>query len=131
MNNIENFLNLVRENPTLPIVPMVDYKFVGDGWCRWMGSFGYSEVGEYALYDEHFFEYREDFKEIYFDKNEEEICERFNYDYRINKYMVNRGDFTREQLKANEESEKLVEEYLDKVAEEYFVKAIIVNISTP
>jgi hypothetical protein len=96
-----------------------------------MGSFGYSAIGEYALYGERYYEDRDDFKEIYYDDNCDEICERFNYEPYINEVTVQMGRYTQEQLKANEEVEKLVEEYLDKIAEEYFVKAIIVNIDTP
>ena len=130
MNHVENFLNLVKENPTLPVVPMVDNEVVGDSWGRWMGSFGYADVGEYACYNERFFEDREDFKETYYDDNCDELCERFNYDPRINEYTVGLYRCTEEQFEINEANEKLLEEYLDKIAEEYFVKAIIVNIDT-
>lgn len=130
MNHIENLLNLIRENPTLPVVPMVDCEVVGDDGGRWMGAFGYADVGEYALYNERFYQDRDDFKEDYYDFNDDEICERFNYAPYINEVTVAMGRFTQEQLKENKLYERLVEEYLDKMADEYFVKAIIVNIDT-
>ncbi len=48
MSNVEEFLRLVKENPDLPIVPMVDTEVVADdsfGW--WLGKWGHSEVTEY------------------------------------------------------------------------------------
>ena len=130
MNNIEKFLNLIKENPTLPVVPMVDYEVVGDEWGRWMGSFGYSEIGEYALYEDRYYEGRESFKEVYYDNNDDELNERFGYTPYINEWTLRKEAYTQEQFDTNEAAEKLLEEYLDKVAEEYFVKAIIVNIET-
>lgn len=35
----EAFLKLVKKNPTLPIVPMVDCEVVGGEGCYWAGSF--------------------------------------------------------------------------------------------
>ena len=38
---INGLLELVKQNPDLPILPMVDSEIVGDdGYCRWMGSWG-------------------------------------------------------------------------------------------
>lgn len=129
--NNKHFLNLVEKNPALPIVPMVDYEIVGDGWGRWMGSFGTSYVGEYALYNDRYFEDREEFKEEYYDMNDDELCEKFNYEPFINEFSVKQGKYTEEQLKVNNENEKMIEEYLDKIAEEYFIKAIVVHIDLP
>ena len=128
---VEALIRLIKENPTLPVVPMVDYEIVGEDWGRWMGSFGYSEVSEFALYDDRYYEDRDSFKEAYFDNNEEEICERFGCDYCISEYGVKTGKYTQEQFEANAERVRLAEEYLDSIADEYFVKAIIVNIDTP
>lgn len=37
----EKFLRLVKENPDLPIIPMVDSAVVGDAdYGLWLGSFG-------------------------------------------------------------------------------------------
>lgn len=125
----EAFLKLVKKNPTLPIVPMVDYEIVGEDWGRWLGAFGSAYVGEYACYDDRYFEDREDFKEKYYDNNDDELCEMFNYEPCMT--FPNAKGYTKEQIEANEENEKLLEEHLDKIAEEYFIKAIIVNINLP
>lgn len=46
--NTKKLLELIQENPSLPIVPMVDAEVVcGDDWGRWMGSFGAARVDEY------------------------------------------------------------------------------------
>ena len=43
--NTKNLLELIQQNPDLPIVPMVDAEIVnGDDWGRWMGSFGAARV---------------------------------------------------------------------------------------
>lgn len=50
MTNTEKLLQLIKENPELPIVPMVDSEIVGDdsyGW--WIGRWGNAEVGHYYL----------------------------------------------------------------------------------
>lgn len=123
----EAFLKLIKKNPTLPIVPMVDSDIVcdGDGW--WMGAWGNAYVGEYACYDDRFFEDREDFKEKYYDNNCDELCEMFDYE----PFMTASKGYTKEQFEANKENEKRLEEHLDKIAEEHFIKAIIVYIELP
>ena len=50
MTNIEMFLKLVKDNPELPIVPMVDYEvFTGDEYTWWMGNWGSCKVTEYYI----------------------------------------------------------------------------------
>lgn len=133
MNKVMNksFLKLIADNPELPIIPMVDYEIVGEDWGRWMGSFGDAYVGEYVCYHERYYEDREEFKESYFDWNSDKLCEQFNYEPSINEFTVKHGRYTKEQLEVNDKNEKLLEEYLDKLAEEYFTKAIIVYIDLP
>lgn len=47
---ITELLELIKGNPDLPIVPMVDSEVVSDdSYGRWMGSFGGSYVGEYIV----------------------------------------------------------------------------------
>ena len=54
MTKTEEFLKLVRENPDLPIVPMVSEEVVADDCCSWWkGNFGRSEVTEYYMGREH------------------------------------------------------------------------------
>ena len=48
-DNIKNLMRLVAENPTLPIVPMVDSEIVeDDGHNSWMGKWGNAEI-DYVL----------------------------------------------------------------------------------
>ena len=126
----EAFLKLIKKNPTLPIVPLVDNEIVGEDYGYWLGSFGSASVGEYAIYDDRYFTDREEFKERYFDRNDEELCEKFNYEPCMT-LPVAKGRYTKEQIETNEENEKRLEEYLDKIANENFTKAIIVYINLP
>lgn len=49
----ERLLELVKGNPELPIVPMVDGEIVaGDEFGTWMGAFGYSRVDHYVIADD-------------------------------------------------------------------------------
>ena len=73
MTNEQKLLKLIAENPDLPVVPLVEYEVVGDGYGYWLGTFGYSYVGEYACYGERFYEDRDDLKEEYFNHNEYEF----------------------------------------------------------
>ena len=123
----EAFLKLVKKNPTLPIVPMVDCDVVSEDYGYWMGSFGSASVGEYTCYDDRFFDDREEFKERYYENNDEGLCEKFNY----KPWVCDASAYTKEQIEANKENEKRLEEYLDKVADKYFTKAIIVYINLP
>lgn len=127
----EALLKLIKKNPTLPIVPMVDWEVVCDDGGRWMGSFGHVYVGEYACFKERFYEDRDEFKEDWYDYHDEALCEKFNYEPLINDVTVEQGRYTKEQLEENNRNEKLLEEYLDKICDEEFVKAIIVNIDLP
>lgn len=123
----EAFLKLIKKNPTLPIVPMVDSDVVSEDCGYWMGSFGSASVGEYTCYDDRFFDDREEFKERYYENNDEGLCEKFNY----KPWMYNENAYTKKQIEANKKNEKRLDEYLDKVADEYFKKAIIVYINLP
>lgn len=131
MTNVEKLINLMEENPNLPVLPMVDYEIVGEDWGRWMGSFGDSYVGEYALYDYRYFEDRDDFKDCYYDNNVDELCERFGYNPAISEYTMKIGRYTKQQLEINKANEKVMDDFLDRIANNYFIKAIIVDINMP
>lgn len=127
--NTENLLKLIKENPSLPIVLMVDYEVVGGDYGRWLGSFGSAYAGEYAVFNENYYNDRDDFKEDYYNYNEEHLTEKFDYDPTIN--LFSNGKYTKEERKHNEEQEKLLEKYLEEIADNYFKKAIIVDIDIP
>lgn len=125
----EAFLKLIKKNPTLPIVPLVDNEIVGEDYGYWLASFGNASVGEYACYDDRYFTDREEFKERYYDKNDDELCEMFDYEPCM--ALPHAVGYTKEQIEKNEKNEKLLEEHLDKIADGYFIKAIIVYINLP
>ena len=47
MSDIEKILNLIKENPDLPIVPMVDSEVVAEDYGYWMGKWGNCQITEY------------------------------------------------------------------------------------
>ena len=50
MSKTEELLKLIKENPDLPVVPMVDYEVIGDDCSTWwLGEWGRSEVTEYYV----------------------------------------------------------------------------------
>ena len=49
MTNIEELLQLIKDNPELPIISMVDSEIVADDGGYWMGEWGISKVEEYYL----------------------------------------------------------------------------------
>ena len=54
MNNTEKLLQLIKENPDLPVIPMVNEEVVADDcYSWWMGHWGDSEVTEYYIGKEH------------------------------------------------------------------------------
>lgn len=63
--SLEKLIELVRENPDLPIIPMVDGEVVPDDSCmQWMGSWGDCCIDHYIIAKER----------VYFlDDDEEEI----------------------------------------------------------
>lgn len=49
--NIKTLLELIKENPGLPILPMVDSEICGDGCGRWSGTWGIARVDRYVVAD--------------------------------------------------------------------------------
>lgn len=65
--NVKVLFKLIKENPELKIVPMVDSDVVvDDGYSSWMGSFGKAEIDYIWITDERIY-----FKSI----DEEELIE--------------------------------------------------------
>ena len=47
MSNVEQLLNLIKENPELPIVPMVESEIVADDcYSYWVGNWGSANIDE-------------------------------------------------------------------------------------
>ena len=47
--NVRNLINLIKQYPDLPIVPMVGYDVVDDDYGTWMGKWGEARIDEYLL----------------------------------------------------------------------------------
>lgn len=103
--NLQELIRLVQENPELPVICADDRVFIADD--------------------------SEEFKERYYYNHDEELCEKFGYDPRINEWTTNKGQYTLEAFAKNSEREEAIERYLDKIADRYFKRAIIVNIVLP
>ena len=130
-NKIQLLLQLIKENPDLPVIPMVYYEVVDGDYNRWMGSIGDCYVGEYAILNERYYEDRDEFEEDYYDYNMEEINEQFGYNPCTFKIDIDMGLITKEEYELNEMANKKIDEYLEVIADKYFKKAIIVNIDIP
>lgn len=69
--NVAELLNLIKENPDLPIVPMVDNEIVAsDEHTNWLGSFGKAEI-DYVW---------DNGERIYFKSNDEEYLLEKEFD---------------------------------------------------
>lgn len=74
--NREELFKLMRENPELPVVAMVDSEIVqDDGYSRWMGAWGSSSIEEYFIGEEriHFRE-ADDFDEVEETLTDGQVC---------------------------------------------------------
>lgn len=63
-NNINQLLKLIKENPELKIVPMVDSEIRGDDYAYYMGEWGTAEIDEYHCADERIYFKKHDFEEL-------------------------------------------------------------------
>ena len=48
----EELFELLKKNPDLPVVPMVDCEIICEDSGRWLGAWGSSHIGEYLLGEE-------------------------------------------------------------------------------
>lgn len=106
-SNINQLLKLIKENPELEIVPMVDSEIGGYDYSYYMGEWGTAEIDEYHCSDERIYFKEQDFEELvdeFIDNNHEEY-----------------NDLTDEEL------EKLAEEKINNLE---WVKAIVVHINS-
>lgn len=79
---IEELLKLIKENPDLPIVAMVDSEIVrGEHYARWLGVWGCARIDKYYLGENMIYFYDEAEKE-------EVLIETMGYD----NYMASNED---------------------------------------
>jgi hypothetical protein len=111
-SNIETLLKLIKENPDLEIMPMVDYEVcASDDFSRWLGSWGTAKVDEYYVPD--FDEERIYFKSM----DEDELSDKI---------------FDRLEENNPSWSDSYLEEQTEKMLSEIqWEKIITVNINTP
>lgn len=129
---IREFIKLVEENPTLPVIAMVDGDIIGTGdYARWLGKINSVELGEYTLFDDLFIDDRGYFEEEYYSSKEDELCEKFEYEPCICKSTVKSGKYTQEEYERNRKNEEKLDAYLEEVAERAFQKAIILYVDVP
>lgn len=70
--NLANLLDLIKNNPHLPIVPMVSSEVVPDDtWAYWMGNWGPAKIDQYLLHKGRMF-----FKD---DDDSFDVLERIHY----------------------------------------------------
>ena len=124
-----DLLKLVADNPDLPVVPMVSGEVCepASTLC-WMGSLSAASIELVGLIGEHWYDDVDSFKEVYYDKYADELCEKFSYDPRCCAINVDKGLYTQEQFAANCLAEAELEEYLDKMVKKYMRRCIVVYI---
>lgn len=63
-NKINQLLKLIKENPELKIVPMVDSEISGDDYSYYMGKWGTAEIDECYCTDGRIYFKKDDFEEL-------------------------------------------------------------------
>jgi hypothetical protein len=75
-NDVNALMQLIKDNPELEIMPMVDYECVlGDDFRYWAAEWGEARVDEYYVCDERIYFRKSDFDtlvEDFIDKNYED-----------------------------------------------------------
>ena len=92
------------------------------------GSFSAASIELIGLLGERYYDDVDDFKEAYYDKYSDELCEKFNYDPRCCAINVDRGLYTQEQFAINCLAEEELELYLDDMVKKYMKKCIAVYV---
>ena len=128
---MKELIELVKENPDLPIITMVHGEVCGDDNGYWFGHCSSASIEEVGLIGERYYDDRDEFKEVYYDRHDEELCEKFGYLPRCCAASVERGEYTEEQFAANCLAEEKLWAYLNEVANKYMIKAIVMYVDLP
>lgn len=60
-SNVEKLIQLIKENPELPVIPMVETEVVPDDcYSWWLAAFGKAEVSDFYVSDEKVYTDREE-----------------------------------------------------------------------
>lgn len=112
---IELLLKLIKENPELEIVPMVDGELGGGDFSYWMGSWGKAEIDEVYHEDERIY-----FRSIDEDELVDDFADQiFDSEYPNHKYL------------SDEESKIVTSKAEQQVQNLGWQKAIVVKIELP
>ena len=114
----QKFLELVAENPELPIVAMVDGEIVEDPGMMWLGSITGALVSDIGLIGTRYYDERYDFMDAYYSKYSETIAEKFGYS-------------NQDPKEVRDAAEARIDEYLEKMADKYMKKAIVIYVREP
>lgn len=115
-SNIETLFGLIKENPELDIVPMVDNDVCqGDDFAYWMGEWGSAKVDEVYYSDER----------IYFRSSDEEELIDKQCDYIFD------NEYPSSEFLNDEESKGVGEKAKEYVNDLPWEKVIVVNINLP
>ena len=128
---MKELVNLVVENPDLPIIVMVHGEVCGDDCGYWLGHCGSASVELVGLIGERYYTDFEEFMEVYYDRHSDELCEKFKYNPRCCDVAVERGEFTQEQFAENCLAEEQLDKYLKEVANKYMRRAIVMYVDLP
>lgn len=122
---VQEFVKMVSENPSLPVICMTNHDVVEEDWGRWASKMGSCWIGEYTIYDGIFYDDRERFMEAYYNSNREELDERFHCFI-----LWDDESYTGAQIKAHDKAERELKAYLSHEASQRFTKAILVKVNS-
>ena len=128
---MQKLVELVAENTDLPIIALVHGEVCGDDCGYWLGHCGSASVELVGCIGERYYTDFEEFMEVYYDRHDEELCERFNYNPRCCTVAVERGEYTHEQFADNCLAEEQLNNYLKEVANKYMRRAIVMYVDLP
>ncbi len=118
-------LHIAAENPDLPVVYVTD-SVIAEFGEKCLSRAYEVTVGEVCLYKGYVYTDKGEFIDDYFSNNEDELTDRFNYDSsKVYEYVGDKYVMTKDPKVL--ESLKNLDDYLAKVADEAFRKAIIVT----
>ena len=128
---MQKFIELVKENPNLPVIALVHGEVCGDDCGYWLGHCGSASVELVGLIGERYCTDFEEFMEVYYDRHDTELCEKFNYNPRCCAAAVERGEYTQEQFAENCLAEEKLNNYLREIAHKYMRRAIVMYVDLP
>ena len=108
--NIKHLIQLMDENPDLPVIPMVGQDIVADCTGEWVADFGKAEIKKMCIYGEN----------VIFRGKEDAI--------KTVKALEREGLIVRETGEKREESISVINDCIDNLE---WLEAIIVHIETP